>query len=88
MGGGGYMLDAVKSFKANRDLLKKRKLKSKGDVYGSEVKTQLNLKKSTPLDMLRIRRKIAQRKRKEKNATFLAIFIMISMGIVIYYLFF
>lgn len=88
MGGGGYMLDAVKSFKANRDLLKKRKLKSKGDVYGSEVKTQLNLKKSTPLDMLRIRRKIAQGKQKEKKATFYAILIMILMGLLVYFLFF
>ncbi|THV57947.1 hypothetical protein EZV76_13740 [Flagellimonas alvinocaridis] len=88
MGGGGFMLDAVKSFKANRELVKKRKLKNKGDVYGREVATQLNLKKSTPLDMLRIRKKIAQRKRKDRKATFYTILTMILFGLLLYYLFF
>lgn len=36
MGGEGSMMHAIKSMKLNRSMLKKRKLKSKDDVYGTK----------------------------------------------------
>ena len=67
------MLHMVKSFKANRDLLKKRKRKTKADVYGSSSNIRkIHLKKSTPEAIKAIREKIALQKRKEKRINILA----------------
>ncbi|SNY99803.1 hypothetical protein [Flagellimonas pacifica] len=87
MGGAGHMLHTIKSLKANRDLLKKRKRKSKEDVYGVETRTELNLKKSTLKDIMNIRREIAEQKRKNKVAGLLAILIMAMLAVIGYWLF-
>ncbi|MEO9893682.1 hypothetical protein [Aurantibacter sp.] len=63
---GGGIAAAIVALKNNRSLLSKRKLKSKGDVYGIESKTKLNLKVSTEQDMKRIRKKIKTYKRQER----------------------
>lgn len=44
--------------KYNRSILKKRKLKSKDEVFGLEGNTKLEFKKSTEEDILRARNQI------------------------------
>ncbi len=70
---GGGIAGAITSLKNNRNLLKKRKLRDKGDVYGQESITKLNLKKSTDQDMKRIRKKIKDYKREARTVWFVAI---------------
>ncbi|WP_136465290.1 hypothetical protein [Flagellimonas onchidii] len=86
MGGGGHILHMVRSFKANRDLLKKRRRKSKEDVYGMEARTELSFKKSTPEDIMVVRKKIAHQKRKNSLAGLMAILIMIIFAFITYWL--
>ncbi len=64
---GGGIAGAITSLKNNRNLLKKRNRKNKGDVYGREGVTKLNLKQSTEQDMRIIRKKIAEHKRQERR---------------------
>ena len=49
------MLYAIKSLKQNRSLLKKRKLKSKDDLYGINRVTKLVFKRTSPLDLDKVR---------------------------------
>jgi|GEM_PF-5410593 len=63
---GGGIAGAIVALKNNRALLKKRKLKSKEDVFGKGGETKLNLKESTEQDMKRIRKKIKAYKRQER----------------------
>nr|WP_299381956.1 hypothetical protein [Allomuricauda sp.] len=84
MGGEGSMMHAIKSFKYNRSLLKKRKLKSKEDVFGVKSVTQLNLKKSSPKDMERIREKIARRKFQDRLTSLWAVLCMLVLVLVFY----
>ncbi|MEY8779675.1 hypothetical protein AB9K32_04570 [Allomuricauda sp. XS_ASV26] len=58
MGGEGSMMHAIKSMKLNRSMLKKRKLKSKDNIYGTKNVTELYFKKSTQRDIARIRKKM------------------------------
>ncbi|UII79731.1 hypothetical protein [Flagellimonas sp. CMM7] len=78
MGGEGSMASAISSLKQNRALLKKRKLRNREDFITKE-RTQLNLKKSTPFDMRRIREKIAIRKKKHKMISLLALLLTIVL---------
>ncbi len=67
-GGAGHMLHAIKSLKANRALLKKRKRKTKADVYGKEGVTKtIHKLKATPEEMEAIRKKIKAYKRHERR---------------------
>ncbi len=70
---GGGIAAAITTLKNNRALLKKRKLKGTKDVYGQEGVTKLNLKVSTDQDMKRIRMKIKEYKRQERQAWIITI---------------
>ncbi len=87
MGGEGSMMHAIKSLKANRSMLKKRKLASKDDVYGKKNVTKLHFKKSTRRDVARIRKKMFIQKEKEKRQMFYAIIATILLFFVMYLLF-
>ncbi|WP_318308325.1 hypothetical protein [Flagellimonas crocea] len=87
MGGEGSMMHAMKSLRANREMLKKRRLKSRDDVYGKENITKLNFKKSTRRDIVRIRKKMFIQKEKEKKQMFYAIIATILFFFMLYLLF-
>lgn len=70
---GGGIAGSIVALKNNRALLRKRKLKDKGDVYGQPGETLLNLKESTDQDMKRIRKKIKAYQREERKRWYLAI---------------
>ncbi|NKI32160.1 hypothetical protein [Croceivirga thetidis] len=72
MGGEGSMMHAIKSLKQNRNLLKRRKQKTKDDVYGVAVKTKLNLKQSTPADVLKVKRQMQEYNRQLRVKGFIA----------------
>lgn len=72
MGGEGSMMHAIKSLQNNRSLLKRRKSRSKDDVYGKKSVTMLNLKTSTRKDINRIRRLMEVEKHKNTRVTWLA----------------
>tara|TARA_R110000868_G_scaffold4211_13_gene26668 strand:+ start:72281 stop:72550 length:270 start_codon:yes stop_codon:yes gene_type:complete len=58
MSGAGHMLYAIKTLKANRNLLKKRALRNKNDFKRKLVGGKLQFKKSTPEQMRAIKTKI------------------------------
>ena len=87
MGGEGSMMHAINSFKVNRSMLKKRKLKSIDDVYGKKSVTKLHFKKSTPHDIARIRKKMIIQNKKEKRIMFSAIITTILLFFILYLLF-
>lgn len=87
MGGEGSMMHAIKSLKANRTMLKKRKLRSVDDVYGKKSVTKLHFKKSTPRDIARIRKMMFIQKEKEKRIMFYAIITTILLFFIVYLLF-
>ncbi|GLU45064.1 hypothetical protein [Allomuricauda sp. NBRC 101325] len=87
MGGAGGMLHAIKSLKANRELLKKRKLKSKDDIYGKQSVTKLHFKKSTRRDILRIQKKMFIQRQREKRQTALAVVVTLILFLVLFLLF-
>lgn len=87
MGGEGSMMHAIKSLKANRELLKRRKLKSKDDVYGKKSVTKLHFKKSTRWDVIRVRKQMFIQKEKEKRRTMLAIVLTLLVIFLGYLLF-
>ena len=87
MGGEGSMMHAIKSMKLNRSMLKKRKLKSKDDVYGTKNVTELYFKKSTQRDIARIRKMMFIQKEKEKRIMFYAIITTILLFFIVYLLF-
>lgn len=78
MSGEGSIASAISSLKQNRALLKKRKLRNRQDFITKE-RTHLNLKESTPIDMRRIRVKIALRKKKSKMISLLALLLTIVL---------
>ncbi|MEO1011050.1 MAG: hypothetical protein AAFX53_07055 [Bacteroidota bacterium] len=69
----GVIGGANTSLKNNRKLVKKRKLRDKGDVYGKEGITKLGLKESTDQDMKRIRQKIKDYKRERRTILIIAL---------------
>jgi nickel-dependent lactate racemase len=87
MGGEGSMMHAIKSLKANRELLKRRKLKSKDDVYGKKSVTKLHFKKSSRWDVIRVRKQMFIQKEKEKRRTILAVFLTLLVIFLGYLLF-
>jgi len=87
MGGEGSMMHAIKSLKANRSMLKKRRLKSKDDVYGKKSVTKLHFKKSTPRDLARIRKMMFIQKEKEKRTMFYAIVVTFLLLFILYLIF-
>ncbi len=76
---GGGISGAITSLKNNRNLLKKRKLRQKEDVYGIEGVTKLDLKESTDQDMKIIRKKIKEYKREERRVLVLSV--LVTLGI-------
>ncbi|MBO0323334.1 hypothetical protein J0X14_13580 [Muricauda sp. CAU 1633] len=86
MGGEGSMMHAIKSLKENRSLLKKRKLKSKDDVYGRKSITKLYFKKSTPRDINRIKKMMFIQKEKEKRGMFYAAIATVLLFFIFYLL--
>ncbi|BDW93995.1 hypothetical protein [Flagellimonas marinaquae] len=86
MGGEGSMMHAIKSMKLNRSMLKKRKLKSKDDVYGTKNVTELYFKKSTQRDIARIRKKMFIQKEKEKRHMIYAVIATIIFFFILYLL--
>lgn len=87
MGGEGSMMHAIKSLKANRELLKKRKLKSKDDIYGKQSITKLHFKKSTRRDILRVQRKMFIERQKEKRQIAMAVVVTLILFLVLFLLF-
>ncbi len=86
MGGEGSMMHAIKSLKENRSLLKKRKLKSKDDVYGRKSITKLHFKKSTPRDINRIKKMMFIQQEKEKRGMLYAAIVTVLLIFVFYLL--
>ena len=84
MGGEGSMSHALHTLRQNRALLKKRKVKTKGDVYGNTKKTKITLKKSTPHDMKIIRQKIKGYKREDRAVLLIswAVLLLLFFGAV------
>ena len=87
MGGEGSMMHAIKSFNLNRSMLKKRKIKSKSDIYGKPNVTKLYFKKSTPRDIARIRKKMFIQKEREKRVLLYATIATILLFLGLYLLF-
>lgn len=79
MGGAGNMLHAIKTLKANRDLLKRRIDRKKNGFTTSDTVTKVNFKKSTPEDMIVIREKIkiAKAKEQKQNIFFMGVALII-----------
>ena len=65
MGGAGHMLHAIKTLKANRDLLKKRTLRKKGDYKRIIDQDTPVFKKATKEQMKEIKSKIKGYKKTE-----------------------
>lgn len=65
MGGAGHMLHAIKTLKANRDLLKKRTMRKKGDYKRVIDQDKPVFKKATKEEMLAIKTKIKGYKKTE-----------------------
>ncbi|MFN3137376.1 MAG: hypothetical protein ACE37L_06790 [Allomuricauda sp.] len=86
MGGEGSMMHAIKSLKANRNMLKKRKLKSKSDVYGTKSVTELHFKKASRRDIVRIRKKMFIQREKEKRAMFYAVLATVVLFFILFML--
>jgi len=84
MGGEGSMLQAIKSLQFNRNQLKKRKTRSKNDVYGKSGVTELNIKQSTEADMIWVRKKIALQKKKNRQHGIVAFVLTIILCILIF----
>ena len=80
------MMHAIKSLKANRNMLKKRKLKSKNDVYGTKSVTELNFKKASRRDIVRIRKKMFIQREKEKRAMFYAVLATVVLFFILFML--
>jgi len=72
MGGEGSMMHAIKSLKENRALLKRRKLRSKDDIFGVSSTTKLEFKKTRPEDMAKIRLRIEKEKKKIRRINLFA----------------
>ncbi|MEL6975895.1 MAG: hypothetical protein AAGL29_10935 [Bacteroidota bacterium] len=83
MGGEGSMLSAIKTLKANRALLKKRKHRAKKDFITAK-RTLLNLKESTPKDVARIKRMMLREKRKDLLISLITLLILGSSGLLLY----
>ncbi len=78
MGGEGSMMHAIKSFKYNRSLLKKRKLKSKEDVYGKSSGIKLHFKKATSKDIERARKVALESQKKHRTILLVSTLITIA----------
>lgn len=65
MGGAGHMLHAIKTLKANRDLLKKRTMRKKGDYKRVIDQDKPAFKKATKEEMRAIKIKIKGYKKTE-----------------------
>lgn len=83
MGGEGSMLSAIKTLKANRALLKKRKYRDKKDFITSE-RTLLFFKPSTAQDVVRIKTKMLREKRKDLLISIITLLILASSGLLLY----
>ncbi|MCL6266075.1 hypothetical protein [Flagellimonas myxillae] len=84
MGGEGSMMHAIKSLQQNRSLLKRRKTRTKEDVFGKESVTKLNLKKSTTADVERVRHLMMAQKRKSKMIGWIAFVGTIGLFLLFY----
>ena len=73
MGGAGHMLHAIKSLKANRDLLKKRTMRKKGDYKRVIDQDKPVFKKATKEQMIAIKNKIKGYKKTELLINIMAI---------------
>lgn len=72
MGGEGSMASAIITLRQNRAMLKRRKIRTKSDVYGNKSVTKLKLKQSSPQDIIRIRKKMKALKRKNPAIWFVS----------------
>lgn len=89
MGGGGFAQHAKNVTENNRALLrsKRRSKKTKKDVYGREVKTKLDLKKSSPADVLKVRKQMAAYNRQLRFKGFLAgLIVFVLLVLAAYYI--
>ena len=66
------MMHAIKSLKENRALLKRRRLKSKEDIYGTGSVTELEFKKATPAEMAKVKLTIIREKKKNRRINSIA----------------
>lgn len=88
MGGEGSMATAINTLRQNRALLKKRKLRTKADVYGKKGLTKLDLKQSTAHDMKIIRQKIRGYQRENRAILFVSLVAVLFLFFAMIWLFF
>ncbi|WP_047415226.1 hypothetical protein [Cellulophaga sp. Hel_I_12] len=77
MSGAGHMLYAIKTLKANRELLKKRTLRNKKDYKRKVERKKLIFKTATPEQMIATKRKIKTYKQEEFRITMIALIVTI-----------
>jgi len=77
MGGEGSMASAIITLRQNRAMLKRRKIRTKSDVYGKKSVTKLKLKQSSPQDIIRIRKKMKALNRKNPAIWFFSFVIFL-----------
>ena len=66
MSGAGHMLHAIKSLKANRDLLKNKRSKNRGNLSGDD-KMQVEFKRVKPEELARIKASIREDAKKSQR---------------------
>lgn len=88
MGGEGSMASAINTLRQNRAMLKRRKLRSKDEVYGAKGVTKLNLKQSTPEDIMRVRKKMKALRKENRAEWFISVVVFIILLSAFFWLFF
>lgn len=86
MGGGGFAQHAKNVTENNRALLrsKRRSRKSKKDVYGISSKTELEFKKSTKEDILKVREQMRLHNQKLRRMGWMSFGILVVFGLLVW----
>ena len=86
MGGGGFAQHAKNVTENNRALLrsKRRSRKSKKDVYGISSKTELEFKKSTKEDILKVREQMRLHNQKLRRIGWMSFGILVVLGLLVW----
>lgn len=75
----GFSSHASKVVKINRALLKKRKIRTKADVYGNPVETILDFKLESPHSKKQVKEMIQKNKKTNLIAGLIAFLIVLSL---------
>lgn len=80
----GFSSHATKVIRLNRALLKKRSVRTKAEVYGNPIETELSFKSSSPHALQRVRNQLETNRRSNVMASIIALFLMGCIGFLIY----